>query len=141
MQYLAALLMGLTLFPHLAVAAGGFFQSCRSSWYMDGKYMIAECKRLNGQYRRTRQDMNLCVTNFRGVLAPANNGYFFNTCHGCSEGAGGLLTADSPPTSSMTCFCKTGYQDYELDTFLDLNSFVENRDGYMFCFGHRSEPI
>jgi hypothetical protein len=39
---------------------------------MDGKHMIAECRRLNGQYRRTRQDMNLCITNFHGVLAPAN---------------------------------------------------------------------
>lgn len=39
---------------------------------MDGKHLITECRRLNGQYMRTRQDMNLCITNFKGALAPAN---------------------------------------------------------------------
>jgi hypothetical protein len=34
--------------------------------------MIAECKRYNGQYMRTRQDMNLCVTNEFGTLKPGN---------------------------------------------------------------------
>jgi hypothetical protein len=38
---------------------------------MDGKYMIAECRKINGQYIRTRQDLNACMTNSWGNLQPA----------------------------------------------------------------------
>ncbi|KAH6649435.1 Cyanovirin-N [Chaetomium tenue] len=142
MKYFVALLMGLSLLPQLALAAvgGGFYASCKHNWSMDGKYMIAECRKTNGQYMRTRQDMNLCITNFNGILAPANNGYFYNTCRGCGQAPDGLVTANSPPTSRMGCFCKGKTGGYDVDSSVDLNDFVENRDGYMFCFGHRSAP-
>ncbi len=35
---------------------------------MEGSLMIAECKKTNGQYMRSRQDMNLCITNSSGKL-------------------------------------------------------------------------
>jgi hypothetical protein len=38
---------------------------------MDGKYMVAECRKINGQYIRTRIDMNLCMTDSWGNLRPA----------------------------------------------------------------------
>ena len=58
-----------------------FFVSCwepacadssDSKWRMQENYMIAECKKANGQYMRTRQDMNLCLANSNGNLRVGN---------------------------------------------------------------------
>ena len=35
---------------------------------MENNLMIAECRQINGEYRRSRQDMNLCITNSFGNL-------------------------------------------------------------------------
>ncbi|KAG7289315.1 hypothetical protein NEMBOFW57_005682 [Staphylotrichum longicolle] len=72
MKITIALSIGMALLPEIASAAGGFFQSCKNSWYMDGSKMVAECKRWNGSYMRSRQDMNLCMTNSYGTLKPGN---------------------------------------------------------------------
>jgi hypothetical protein len=34
--------------------------------------MVAECRRNNGSYRKTSQDLNLCVANRNSKLASAN---------------------------------------------------------------------
>jgi hypothetical protein len=34
--------------------------------------MVAECRRNNGSYRKTSQNLNLCVANYKGKLASAN---------------------------------------------------------------------
>jgi hypothetical protein len=34
--------------------------------------MVAECRQNDGNYRRTSQDLNLCIANFSGKLASAN---------------------------------------------------------------------
>ena len=44
----------------------------RWQWRMEGSRMITECKKVNGQYLRSRHDLNLCITNSFGTLKPAN---------------------------------------------------------------------
>jgi hypothetical protein len=85
---------GLSVLAELASAGGGFCQSCKSSvglssyspseyswcpntvrpqWHIEGNhYMIDECRKNNGAYRRTRQDLNLCVGNFDSKMGSAN---------------------------------------------------------------------
>jgi hypothetical protein len=90
MKLTVVLSVGMVLLPEMASAAGGFFQSCKNTvspplvlrpklctdttrqWYMDGSKLVAECKRWNGSYMRSRQDMNLCMTNSYGTLKPGN---------------------------------------------------------------------
>jgi hypothetical protein len=98
MKLSAAVSMGLFLLPEMATAAGGFYNSCKSNvgslipprcsparlrracplttalqWHIErGYYMVAECRRNNGSYRKTSQNLNLCVANYKGKLASAN---------------------------------------------------------------------
>ncbi len=39
---------------------------------MEDNLMIAECLKPTGEYMRSRQDMNLCITNTHGQLEPGN---------------------------------------------------------------------
>ncbi|KAK4123839.1 hypothetical protein N657DRAFT_680958 [Parathielavia appendiculata] len=79
--------------------------------------------------------MNLCITNSYGTLRPAND-----LVGGCQQGEG-LITDPEPPTSCNTCMCRTGNGQEEESSSLNLNPFVENLDGYLWCFGHRSEQL
>jgi hypothetical protein len=48
------------------------------------------------------------------------SGQFAGSCWGCQQGDG-LITADEPPTSSVTCICRTGNGNQELSSSLDLS--------------------
>jgi hypothetical protein len=37
-----------------------------------GHYMVAKCRNDKNEYPLTRHDLNLCITNRGGQLAPAN---------------------------------------------------------------------
>jgi hypothetical protein len=49
-----------------------FVLTFRPQWRMEGSRMITECKKINGQYLRSRHDLNLCIANSFGALKPAN---------------------------------------------------------------------
>ncbi|VBB86204.1 Putative protein of unknown function [Podospora comata] len=92
---------------------GGFFQSCNHDWYMEGdRYMVATCRTKSGGWRRTRQDMNKCITNLNGNLLAWNI-------------QGGLQYDGAPKNSRLNCMCinAAGQQDWsELElskVFLD----------------------
>jgi len=71
MKFLVAFTLGLAALADLAAAEGNFKNTCKTDWYVeDGHYMVATCKRKDGSYMRTRQDMNLCIGYYKssGVL-------------------------------------------------------------------------
>ncbi|KAK4040427.1 hypothetical protein C8A01DRAFT_35569 [Parachaetomium inaequale] len=137
MKLAPALSMGLALLPGMVSAGGGFYNSCKENWHMEGNLMITECKKANGQYMRSRQDMNLCIGNSFGTLRAADNGGFTASCGACQQGQVPYV-GGQPPTPYIACSCKNGNGNQEAFTNLNLNDFVENRDGYIWCFGHRS---
>ncbi|KAK4202184.1 hypothetical protein QBC40DRAFT_252449 [Triangularia verruculosa] len=115
MKFSTALTAGVMLLTELggvSAEGGGFFQSCKGDWYMENQYMIAECRTKSGGWRRSRQDMNKCVTNLNGQLLAWNNGGFRATCGLCSQG--GLIIDGAPKNSRLQCMCinNAGKQDY-----------------------------
>ncbi|KAK4161161.1 hypothetical protein QBC43DRAFT_346835 [Cladorrhinum sp. PSN259] len=120
---LATITLGIAVLPELVSA--GFSASCTWDW-QDPKYVVATCKRKDGSKLRTRQDMNLCIKNDNGYLVPANNGQAFLTCANTSK--------VGPSHIDSECDWDEGYVSINLDTFM------ENQDGYLWCFGHRSAP-
>ncbi|KAK4182645.1 hypothetical protein QBC35DRAFT_509552 [Podospora australis] len=75
--------------------------------------------------------MNLCIGNNNGNLVAQNNGGFWASC------VHSYLT--NGRNAAATCK-QTNGQYANFVSSLDLNPFVENQDGYMWCFGHRSAP-
>ncbi|KAK4462341.1 hypothetical protein QBC42DRAFT_286515 [Cladorrhinum samala] len=124
---LATITLGLAALPELAFAAGGFASTC--DWYwMERNFLVGNCRKKDGTYMRTRQDMNLCVKNDGGSLTPRDNGHAFDSCSVVGKSG----------TSVIQAWCSSS--EIMSPTDLDLNTFVENRDGYMWCFNHRSAP-
>ncbi|KAK3986118.1 hypothetical protein QBC44DRAFT_373425 [Cladorrhinum sp. PSN332] len=129
MKLSTALTLGLAAIP--TIVSANFIDSCDSDWYWDGKYMIANCRKADGSKFRTRQDMNLCIGVLpNGFLYPANTGNAW--ANGC---AGGSKVA---PTS-VKAMCSTAV-GWITGTPLNLGSFVENMNGYLYCFGHYGAP-
>ncbi|KAK4461484.1 Cyanovirin-N [Cladorrhinum samala] len=122
---LATITLGLATLPELTLAGGGFASSCKDWYWMDNKFLVATCKKKNGSWLKTRQDMNLCIINRDGFMSPEDNGRAFDTCS--------YVRLEE---TYLTAYC-----DMDVgNEMIDLNQFVENRDGYMWCFNHRSAP-
>lgn len=65
MKLSVAFTLGVAGLADLA-AAGGFKDSCKSDWYVEDRhYIVANCRRKDGSYMRTRQDTNLCIGYFK----------------------------------------------------------------------------
>ncbi|KAK3998049.1 hypothetical protein QBC44DRAFT_303166, partial [Cladorrhinum sp. PSN332] len=87
MKLSIALALGLAALPELASAS--FASTCRNWYWMDAKYLVAECKKANQvDWLRTRHDMNLCIGQTNQLLVPMNGGNAFvsggDTCSGNS---------------------------------------------------------
>ncbi|KAK4171443.1 hypothetical protein QBC36DRAFT_94865 [Triangularia setosa] len=125
---LATLTLGLAALPELASA--GFAASCSWSW-QEPKYVVATCRKNDGSNFRTRQDMNLCVgaNNFSGKLQSQNVGNAFLQCWSTSK-------------SGNTDLKSTCWDWYEADvtSTLNIDAYMQNLDGYLWCHGHRSAP-
>ncbi|KAK4184404.1 hypothetical protein QBC35DRAFT_58566 [Podospora australis] len=115
-------------------ASAGFIDSCNSDWYWDRNFMIANCRKTDGTIRRTRQDMNLCVGTVNGVLVPQNTGNAFVAA--CGPG-----TKVAPTSVQAQCQRNVPGLSPFVTTTLNLNTFVENNNGFLHCFGHNGAPF
>jgi hypothetical protein len=59
-------------------------------------------------------------SNSSGMLMTSGSGRFRESCYGCYNGEG-LLTDPEPPSSYMTCLCRTGNGNDEELTSLNLS--------------------
>ncbi|KAK4169732.1 hypothetical protein QBC43DRAFT_283292 [Cladorrhinum sp. PSN259] len=133
MKLSVALMLGVAAFADLA-AAGGFKDSCKSDWYLDGSHLVANCRRSDGSYLRSRQDMNLCIGYYKssGLLTGQDGGNAWSGCINMrKEGSGSI---------KGSCKTRNGAGIW-LESTLDINAFTTNDNGYLWCYGHRSAPF
>ncbi|KAK4464026.1 hypothetical protein QBC42DRAFT_264160 [Cladorrhinum samala] len=119
-------------------ASAGFFASCKPNWTIFDNKLTAECRQINGAYRKTQMDMNLCVANDNGRLVGRDNGNYLRSCYSCAQG--GLRIVDAPYNSFLQCMCVSS-SGKEAPTEVDLDPFLQNVDGYLSCYGHRGAPV
>ncbi|KAK0742029.1 hypothetical protein B0T21DRAFT_282866 [Apiosordaria backusii] len=125
---LATLTLGLAALPELASA--GFSSTCSWSW-QEPKYIVATCKRKDGSNLRTRQDMNLCVgaDNWTGKLKTQDVGNAFNQCWNTAKASNTELRS--------TCW---DFDESDVTSTVNIDGIMNNDDGYLWCYGHRSAP-
>ena len=58
---LATITLGLAALPEFASAAGNFLASCKDIYWINPNFLVATCKKKDGTWMKTRQDMNLCI--------------------------------------------------------------------------------
>ncbi|KAK4466109.1 hypothetical protein QBC42DRAFT_330786 [Cladorrhinum samala] len=134
MKFITVLSLGLAALPELASAS--FASTCRNWYWEDQHYFVSECKKKDGSWMRTRQDMNLCLgLNSSNKPVPMDNGGLFvvrtKTC-----------AFDRLEGTTLRVTCNDGNDLFNgwWQASIDLNTFVDNLDGYMWCMGHRSAP-
>ncbi|KAK4655425.1 hypothetical protein QC762_0049890 [Podospora pseudocomata] len=125
---LSALTLALAALPELALA--GFAASCTWSW-QEPKYVVANCKKKDGSNFRTRQDMNLCVgvDNWTGRLISQNTGNAFLECWDTHK--------DGNTGIRSTCW---DYTEADVVSTVNIDAYMQNLDGWLWCHGHRSAP-
>ncbi|CAP70140.1 uncharacterized protein PODANS_3_2430 [Podospora anserina S mat+] len=125
---LSALTVALAALPELASA--GFAASCSWSW-QEPKYVVATCAKKDGTPWRTRQDMNLCVgvDRFTGRLVSRDTGNAFLECWNTRK--------DGNTDLKSTCW---NWDEEEVRGNLNIDAYMQNLDGWLWCHGHRSAP-
>ncbi|KAK3392491.1 Cyanovirin-N [Sordaria brevicollis] len=106
----------------------GFFQSCNNLDISDDHYLYAHCRQNDGGQRLTVEDLNLCIANANGQLVAREGGNYAFSCSHCYISGSAIMKCDCQSASGKRT------------TSIDLNPFIGNSDGYMWCFGHRSAP-
>ncbi|KAH6628160.1 Cyanovirin-N [Chaetomium tenue] len=116
------------LTPITLVLGGGFIRSCNKLEISNTHYLYAHCRQNDGGERLTNEDLNLCIANDNGQLVAREGGGYGGSCSHC------YITG-----SSMKCDCQSA--SGKKTTSIDLDPFIGNDDGYMWCFGHRSAQV
>ncbi|WQF79328.1 Putative cyanovirin-N [Colletotrichum destructivum] len=115
------------------VPRSGFKGTCANIHGDSGDPAViwACCRTPTGWGVQNRFDLSKCLQNVNGTLTPHPAGHFRRGCGGCA-------IQDPFKPTIYTCKCgtdvKNGPQQF-VDTTVDLNDFIGNHEGALFCHG------
>ncbi|KAL8287768.1 hypothetical protein RB597_000085 [Gaeumannomyces tritici] len=103
-----------------------YTRSCDGCALSDTHYLHCYCWSAGGRRVETEIDLDWCVTNSGGELAPKANGAFSKSCS--------HERWDEGTTNVLVAYCGDG-RGGARDSKLDLNDFVHNSNGILSCHG------
>ncbi|KAK6810734.1 hypothetical protein RU639_013613 [Aspergillus parasiticus] len=120
-----ALVLGGLSFLRLCVA-DGFTTTC-NGYYLEGDHTLhATCTAKNNVAFQRQIDLNECLANLDGQLAPVTKGNAFATCvDGC-----GLCYLEG---EKLACSCRRSDGRSVIFNLLDLDVILANQDGKLLC--------
>ncbi|KAK4184740.1 hypothetical protein QBC35DRAFT_454937 [Podospora australis] len=138
MKFSVAFAIGLAALPGLASAS--FAATCKDWFWSDRHKFVATCKKADGTWRRTRQDMNLCLGRSGDVIVSENNGKAFESPTASGKQA---CIFSHLSGSVLTVGCNNGMVNLPINlapSSIDLNTVLHNGNGFLQCHGHNGAP-